>query len=141
MKSSKMRSVTVRFADAGLRDCFVQGITEVQRRQLAAILAEDPTSGSPRKNIGHLRCLPWPVPTRTGKTVELAVWYLFVRGTPHVEVIAICEPDDAVGDRFNTAQALKLVAKIAIAIRAAYSGGKVVKKLFDHWSDFTDFFG
>jgi hypothetical protein len=52
-------------------------------------------------------------------------------------VIAITEPGEA-GDRFNTVRAFKLVTKIAIAIRAAYSGGKEV---YDHWSDITSFFG
>jgi hypothetical protein len=137
MKSSNMCTVTVRYTETVLREFTVYGITKGQRRQLAAVLGENPSCGSPKRDIKHLRSLPWPVKLRTGKTVELTVWYLFVRDTPHVEVVAITEPDDADGSRFNTARALKLAAKIAIAIRAAYSGGKEV---LDHWSDITNFF-
>ena len=55
----------------------------------------------------------------------MTVWYVFVSGTPHVEVVAISDTDD-VSARFNTARALKLVLKNAIAIKAAYSVGKEV---------------
>ena len=132
----KKRTVTVRYTDASLHQCALYGINEKQRRQLAAILGEDPTCGSqPKRGIKHLRSLPWPVQRPTGKTV-VTVWYVFVSGTPHVEVVAVTESDD-VGARFNTARALKLTVKIAIAIKAVYSTGKEV---VNHWSDIVAFF-
>jgi hypothetical protein len=132
----KKRTVTVRYTAASLHHCALYGINEKQRRQLAAILGEDPTCGSqPKRGIKHLRSLPWPVQRPSGKTV-VTVWYVFVSGTPHVEVVAITDTDD-VGARFNTARALKLVLKIAIAIKAAYSMGKEV---VNHWSDIANLF-
>src|SRR5262245_2034760 len=127
MKSSETtRHVTVRFTDAGLYDCCVNGITESQRRLLAAILAGDPNCGSARRDIKHLRSLKWPVQKGNGRTIELTVWYLFIRGIPHVEVIAVTDTKGC----FEPAKVGKLIAKIVIAIRAAYSAGKVV---YDHW--------
>ena len=90
----KKRTVTVRYTDASLHHCALYGINERQRRQLAAILGEDPNCGSqPKRGIKHLRSLPWPVQRPTGKTV-VTVWYVFVSGTPHVEVVAVTDTDD-----------------------------------------------
>jgi hypothetical protein len=137
MKSTEtIRHVTVRFTEAGLHDCCVHGITEGQRRLLAAILAGDPNCGSARRDIKHLRSLRWPIQKGTGRTIELTVWYLFIRGTPHVEVIAVTDTNDAPNQRISKS-AIKLIAKIAIAIRVAYSAGKVVR---DHWDEIIDYF-
>lgn len=129
------KAVTVRFTETFL--CSSKRVlSESDLRLISAMLANEPYCGSPSKDIEHLRCLTWP---QNEEGYRCNIWYLAYPGSPHIDVVALTDVNDAVADSESLSKARLKVFRIGILIRAAYRLYKTVRDNIDDFPDFPDF--